>query len=558
MGWQPDHKTFTGGPLYIHWNTHGNVPAINLINDYGGGESNWAIRTNDLLINDFDIKDVHNNAIRMYINNSGNVGIGTTTTMNRPLVIGPPGATATHGIQIRANDVNWYLDARGTDTNNIFQIGNDSLAVVNVTTAGNVGIGTVSPSGPLEVSGSGPEPLFVSRTGTHKWAWGIDSISMSFIDVTDGWTEPFAIYNNGGVSIGADYGGATVPTNGLAVEGSVGIGVTGPLTKLDVNGTIAFHFSGIGSTGSPNETVAFRAYDAPNQTTFASINMFNTWQNDASEWMSFNVRNGAGTKIVAETIDANGRHGIGTTAPSGVMEIQGAVPNLVLRGSTVNAAAALDFYNVSSTAYPNWRIANLGNVVGGLEITPSTANSGTTFTNPAVMITPTQFLVPSVLSQAQSGRAMYVASNGLFTCNTSDERAKTNIVTISDVLDKLQELRGVYFNWDTSWPYTANQDPTIRHLGMIAQEVEKVFPEVVDTSSTPPYDKAIDYAPMVGFLIEVNKAQQGEISSLQSTVSSQSTVITSLEGQVSDLNSRLSRIEAMLAAKAVDGGIDAN
>ena len=58
----------------------------------------------------------------------------------------------------------------------------------------------------------------------------------------------------------------------------------------------------------------------------------------------------------------------------------------------------------------------------------------------------------------------------------SDERLKTNIIPISNALDKLNLIRGVYFDWNEK----ANKIHIGKHdIGVIAQEVQKVIPEAV-------------------------------------------------------------------------------
>ena len=95
----------------------------------------------------------------------------------------------------------------------------------------------------------------------------------------------------------------------------------------------------------------------------------------------------------------------------------------------------------------------------------------------------------------------------------SDERLKKDIVTIENPIDKIKAMRGVYYKEiETDRPRT----------GVIAQEVEKVLPEVVmDIEDTNPTTgettstKAVDYGNMVGLLIEAIKEQQDEIERLK-------------------------------------------
>ena len=79
-------------------------------------------------------------------------------------------------------------------------------------------------------------------------------------------------------------------------------------------------------------------------------------------------------------------------------------------------------------------------------------------------------------------------------CTASDARLKTGIVPIAlqtDVLSALDKLHGVYFYWDKNNPDNANQ-PITRQLGMVAQDVQKVLPELVSDKNDNGYLN-IDY-----------------------------------------------------------------
>jgi hypothetical protein len=77
---------------------------------------------------------------------------------------------------------------------------------------------------------------------------------------------------------------------------------------------------------------------------------------------------------------------------------------------------------------------------------------------------------------------------------TSDRRLKTDIQTISNALDIVKGLHGVYFT---------RIGETQRQVGVIAQEVEEVLPEVVHTSLDDL--KSVSYGNIVGVLIEALK-----------------------------------------------------
>jgi hypothetical protein len=87
---------------------------------------------------------------------------------------------------------------------------------------------------------------------------------------------------------------------------------------------------------------------------------------------------------------------------------------------------------------------------------------------------------------------------------TSDQRIKTNITTISNALDIVKELRGVYFT---------RIGQTKQTIGVIAQEVETVLPEVVYTDSEGL--KSVSYGNMVGVLIEAVKVLLERVEKLE-------------------------------------------
>lgn len=86
----------------------------------------------------------------------------------------------------------------------------------------------------------------------------------------------------------------------------------------------------------------------------------------------------------------------------------------------------------------------------------------------------------------------------------SDERLKTDVKTIDNALDLVNKLRGVSF--------TKNQKSGI---GVIAQEMEKVIPEVVNTAEDEIGTKSVAYGNLVGVLIEAIKELSEKVEKLE-------------------------------------------
>lgn len=86
----------------------------------------------------------------------------------------------------------------------------------------------------------------------------------------------------------------------------------------------------------------------------------------------------------------------------------------------------------------------------------------------------------------------------------SDERIKDNIVTIQSALEKVTSLRGVEY---------VRKDNGEKQIGLIAQEVERIIPQVVVDGEDG--IKGVAYGNIVGLLIEAIKEQQKEIDELK-------------------------------------------
>ena len=89
---------------------------------------------------------------------------------------------------------------------------------------------------------------------------------------------------------------------------------------------------------------------------------------------------------------------------------------------------------------------------------------------------------------------------------TSDQSLKINIATIEDALEKIELIRGVEFNWSKS--------PHAPSMGVIAQEVESVFPELV--ADTNP--KQVNYNGLIGVLIEAVKELKADNEILRTMI----------------------------------------
>jgi Chaperone of endosialidase len=123
-----------------------------------------------------------------------------------------------------------------------------------------------------------------------------------------------------------------------------------------------------------------------------------------------------------------------------------------------------------------------------------------------------------------------VASNGAVL--TSDAKFKKNLLSISNPLDKVLNLNGLSYEWKAD-EYKEKNFPEGRHYGVIAQEIEKILPEVVNTDAKG--DKSVAYTEIIPVLIEAMKEQQNLIKEQQKLIMSQGKRISDLEEITSKL-----------------------
>ena len=93
---------------------------------------------------------------------------------------------------------------------------------------------------------------------------------------------------------------------------------------------------------------------------------------------------------------------------------------------------------------------------------------------------------------------------------SSDERLKDNIKPIENAVNKVQQLRGVTWDWNDN---TDELQKSLPNVGVIAQDVEKVLPQLVKDRDNG--FKGVDYDKLVGLLIEAVKDQQTQIEALE-------------------------------------------
>lgn len=150
----------------------------------------------------------------------------------------------------------------------------------------------------------------------------------------------------------------------------------------------------------------------------------------------------------------------------------------------------------------------------------------------------------SISGDGQDGRGLSFESSGsgvfaqdvtikgnLYT--PSDERLKTNIVTLSNVLQAIEQMRGVTFEYRDQKKYAKGPK-----IGVVAQELKNVYPDMV-TKGEDGYLK-VDYTQLTAVLIEAVKEQQKRMKDQQLEINE---LKSRLDKQQQQINSILKKLE---------------
>jgi len=478
----------------------------------------------------------------IYINNEGNnvifpnndtrIGIGTTSPGSKIDTVISSGTTS--GIRFRGySDASTpYLLSLGTysysdqfqikSVNGLVTMGivgntgaNPDLAFqtntterMRITSGGNVGIGTTSPSVKLHVFNSAVSPAGgysvadIVIEESAEAALGIIGTTYSSIYFGDAGTALAGaiVYNHGSDLL--DF-----RTNGNSTKmvinssGNVGIGTTNPGAKLDVRG------------GSDGDAMISMGSNSVSGILNAPANMYINADsdNDSSSGVigfGFN-RTGYTGGTEAMRILENGNVGIGSTSPAYKLEVNGtAAFGTTTRTEIGNAATDPVSAGISYGMF-HYSGVGLGIASGAGSSTQGIAfwsHNGSSFFR-------------SMLIAGGSGNVGIGTTNPAYLLDVSgtiratgdviaysDARVKDNVETITDALTKVTSLRGV------SYTRKDSEDKS-RKLGVIAQEVLDILPEVVQQDDSGNYSVA--YGNIVGVLIEAIKELKAEINELK-------------------------------------------
>jgi hypothetical protein len=119
----------------------------------------------------------------------------------------------------------------------------------------------------------------------------------------------------------------------------------------------------------------------------------------------------------------------------------------------------------------------------------------------------------------------------------SSRRWKTNIETLHGALGTIEKLRGVSYDLKSDGKH---------EIGVIAEEVGAVVPEIVQWEKNGKDAEGVDYSRMVALLIEGMKEQQALIQKQQSQIRAQQKLVKTQQTQITRLSSHVKTIESSL------------
>jgi hypothetical protein len=434
----------------------------------------------------------------------GNIGIGITNPTAKLQVFGAISAgNATSGtfesgyFLLRPNDSQYRSFAVVEDDTNL-RIGGGAWNAVNIRTApnnevrvaitssGNVGIGTTNPTSRLHISG--------------------DSLVTGVVTAT-----AFNGNINAGIGTITNLSGTNVSYSGIGTVGSLNIGSTQVISSARQLQNIA------SLDATTTATIETAIANAPNTFTDLQVTGVSTFTNGPVL-----IGSGTSTGVSEQRLQVTGgayisdNTGIGTTNPTSKLTVQGdvSIASTVSIGSSIDIIpydnlGTLSFEGSAGQLFSITNNLTSGSIFsvndvsgipsidvdadGTVQIATYGGNLGVGTTNPTSKLTVQgDVLVSGVITSTDYNSA-------------SDINLKENIQPIENPIDKVLNITGVSFDW---------KEDGRSSMGVIAQEVERVLPELVSGSDT----KTVNYNGLIGLLIEVVKDQQKEINMLKESM----------------------------------------
>lgn len=411
-------------------------------------------------------------------------------------------------------------------------LGSSSLAWRNGYFTGNIGNGIASPEFKMDirqditfsgdVNPGGAQLSVGAATGNKRMVFGYDNAGNSG--------------NGFGYIISANYLQTYTPLALQPNGGNVGIGVTNPFEPLTVNSNALI-------TGAADSRFFINKANPINGASVifnqGGPGLANSWGEigiTADNKLHFKANPVAGAFTDRMVIDnINGNVGIGTISPSANLHINAGIHPALLKIEGYEAATTWINNNVDGTGGDTAAYMLSANH-GNFYINYSPDNFGVASSNVGYFSDPA-----GTYSFVLNGSANAVG--GVWV--SSDATLKNNIKPLGSVMDKIKLLNPVTYTYKHDGEAAKMNLPKTPQIGLIAQELEKVFPEFVKTDRKKNADgsyskdvnglKSVNYAGIVPVLIEGLQEQQKQLDAKDAAINQLQKDMQELKAQMNQL-----------------------
>lgn len=487
------------------------------------------------------------NAARMRINSTGDVGIGTTSPDQRLHV------------SSSASSAQFVLERTGASAGKAY-LGADNLGFhifdssynrkVTVDPSGNVGIGTSSPMARFDIrNGAINRSIQLVPSIDNSAANGSKiefrqndngnvnalyaSIQGHLQNGATGYNAGELIFNTAPLGTGNP---AASERMRITSAGDVGIGTAVPNLAAETNGRRFLTIKGVGTTASTGAGIIQLTSNSVegNNTNLGNIEWHDSTNSSANQRsgyismftngatannrgtdMTFATRPDNGTAAVDRLrITSAGLVGVNTVTPSSMFEVFAG--DITIKAGTTNVNDPGDLVFRDNAGAEKARVYSTGAAGGGLILSGRVSPTGSDLVITSTGAVGIGTASPSYGLHVNGSVAGTGAYNAL-----SDMRLKKDITVIPNSLEKIEKLRGVSFNWrkDVHPEFKLGDKGEI---GVIAQEVKKVFPEAITVDKKTGI-LSVAYSMLIAPLIEAvkelfhdSKIIKREIASLKS------------------------------------------
>jgi hypothetical protein len=311
-----------------------------------------------------------------------------------------------------------------------------------------------------------------------------------------------------------------------STDGNVGIGTASPSNTLHVSGNEAIaRFSGTtnewqGIVIQPTQSSAsvgkgaFIDFRNENNVALANLASYHSIDGSSDFFISTTPTGSRTTdrRVERLRIKGNGNVGIGTTNPMQKLQVNG---NFAL----VNEGPTIGLIDNATAQWPgdySHKNAYLHVNNGGFYIlSGNNADDGTfNWATGPYGRWPMYIII-------EDNNAVFGANvNAISFSSSSSIRYKENIEPLTDSLDKIKKLNPITYTWKSVKPNTPNK----RCIGLIAEEVDQVIPEVVqyDKDDTP---ESLEYSTLTAVLVAAMQEQQKLIEELRTEINNLKSLI---------------------------------